>query len=72
MQQQLAIEKEEIAHMMMAPYSVASLRIFFKVVTKKFKLPQYFSWYHFVKKNEIRNYFYWIGWTSYKFYPFVL
>ena len=38
--------------------AVAALTIFFKVVTEKFKLPQYFSWYHFLKKNEIKNYFY--------------
>ena len=26
----------------------------------------------FLKKNKIINYLYWIGWTSYKFYYFVL
>ena len=37
--------------------SVVALGFLFRVVTKKFKLPQYFSWYHFLRKNEIRNYF---------------
>ena len=38
--------------------TVAVLGIFFRVVTKKFKLSQYFFWYHLLRKNEIRNYFY--------------
>ena len=38
--------------------SIAAIRIFFRLITKKFKLPQYFSWYHCLKKNEIINYFY--------------
>ena len=37
------------------------------VTIKKNLQPKYFSWYHFLRKNEIRDYFYWIGWISYKF-----
>ena len=34
---------------------------------KKNALPQYLSWYHFLRKNEIRDYFYVTRWTIYKF-----
>ena len=33
-------------------YVVVALGIFFRMVTKKFKLPQYFYWYNFLKKNK--------------------
>ena len=36
------------------------------IIIKENWQPQYFSWYHFLGKHEIRDYFYWIGWMSYK------
>ena len=36
------------------------------IAKKKLSL-QYLSWYHFLKKNKIRDYFYRISWTSYEF-----
>ena len=32
--------------------TMAVLEILLRVVIKKFKLPQYFSWYHLLRKNE--------------------
>ena len=40
----------------MQTFTMAALGISFRVITKKFKLLQYFSWHHFLRKNEIRNY----------------
>ena len=33
--------------------TVAALGILFRVVIKKFKLSQYFSWYYLLRKNEL-------------------
>ena len=56
-----------------------SLRRAFKIVDCKTKeniivdtkkknlLPWYLSWYYFLRKNEIRDYFFVLCWTSYNF-----
>ena len=41
-------------------HTVTILRIFFRMVTKKFKLPQYFYWYDFLNKNEMKFFFFYL------------